>query len=286
VLDYFVNLDRRWVFLAIGLAVAVPILTKSVFPERATPQSQVIFDELENLPAGSKVMVVVDYDPGSAPELAPMTTAFLRHCCLKRHKIYLVTLWPTGLPLLDQNIREIIEGEFESSQFKYGDDYVNLGYKPGNEVVIKTMATSLRALFSTDNRGTNLDDMPMTKNLTKVADMDVVLDVSAGYPGGKEWVQYAGTQSQLKLAVGCTGVMAVQMYPYYPDQVFGLLAALKGGAEYEAALGAKYPQYRDPQKTTAIRRMGPQLFAHLLMVGLIVLGNVVHFASRHRGAAR
>ena len=76
------------------------------------------------------------------------------------------------------------------------------------------------------------------------------------------------------------------MYPYYPDQILGILAALKGAAEYEAALGDRYERFRDPTLNAAIQRMGPQLFAHLLMVGLIVLGNVVHFANRRRGAAR
>ena len=33
------------------------------------------------------------------------------------------------------------------------------------------------------------------------------------------------------------------------------------------------------------RRMGPQLFAHLLMVFLIILGNVIFFAQRRRGGA-
>ena len=36
----------------------------------------------------------------------------------------------------------------------------------------------------------------------------------------------------------------------------------------------------------AQRRMGPQLVAHLLMIGLIVMGNVVYFASRRRGGGR
>ena len=33
------------------------------------------------------------------------------------------------------------------------------------------------------------------------------------------------------------------------------------------------------------RRMGPQLFAHLLMVLLIILGNVIFFAQRRRGGS-
>lgn len=275
-------LERRWIFLAMALCVAIPLLTGQVFPERPTPQSKTIFDELERLPSGSRVLIVIDYDPSSAPELAPMTVAFLRHCCLRRHKIYFMTLWYTGLPLIDQYIKQIIESEFAEQSFQYGLDYINLGYKPGNEVVIKAIAGNIRSLYSTDNRGLNLDEAPMMQGVRKIADFDVVLDVSAGYPGAKEWVQYAGTQGKLRLGVGVTGVMATQMYPYYPDQIFGILAALKGGAEYEAALAERYPQYQDPADHAAMKRMGPQLFAHLLMVVLIILGNIIYFSDRWR----
>ena len=284
--DRWANLDRRWIYLAMALAVAVPMLTGSTFPESPTPQTKVVFDTVENLPPGSKVMLALDYDPGSAAELAPMTAAFIRHCCLKRHKMYFVTLWPGAPPLVDQNIRDYIKGEFADLNLVYGEDYVNLGYKPGNEVAIKLIANDLRKLYTTDNAGTNLDEIPLTKNINNVRDMDLVLNVSAGYPGGKEWVQYAVTQGKLKLAVGCTGVQAPQMYPYFPDQVIGILAAIKGAAEYEAALGQKYEQYRDPEKTVAIKRMAPQLVAHLLMVGLNILGIVIHFTQKKKGAGR
>lgn len=282
-------LDRRWIFLAMALAVAIPILIDRPFPETPTPQTKVVFDTVENLPAGSQIMLALDYDPGSAAELAPMATALVRHCCLKRHKMYFLTLWPAGPPMIDQNIRDIIKDEFADAKLVYGEDYVNLGFKPGNEVAIKLVANDLRKLYATDIAGTNLDDLPMTRNINNVRDMDLVVNISAGYPGAKEWVQYAGTQGKLRLAVGCTGVQSPQMYPYFPDQVIGILAAIKGAAEYEAALGAKYEQYRDPTKTVAIKRMAPQLVAHLLMVGLIILGNVVHFTTKRkagRGAPR
>jgi hypothetical protein len=75
-------------------------------------------------------------------------------------------------------------------------------------------------------------------------------------------------------------VQAPQLYPYVPDQMIGLLAALKGAAEYEAALAEKYPQFQDPKRSPARGRMGPQLFAHLLIIALILLGNLVHLTKR------
>lgn len=284
-LDFLTTLDRRWIFLLMALAVAVPVLTKQTFPDQPTPMTRKIFDAMETLPEGSVIFLALDYDPASAPELAPMAKAFVRHCCLRKHKMIFATLWPTGTPLLDQNIRDVIQGEFPDADYQYGRDYVNLGYRPGNEVAIKAIASDIRKLYATDINGTSLDALPLMKPIKNIFDVDLVLNVSAGYPGAKEWVQYAVTLGDLDLAAGVTGVQAPQLYPYYPDQMIGMLAALKGAAEYEAALGDKYEQYRDPQKNDATRRMGPQLFAHLLMVGLIILGNVVHFANRRRGVA-
>jgi len=113
--------------------------------------------------------------------------------------------------------------------------------------------------------------------------MELIFTITTGYPGMKEWVQYAASPLGVKLAVGSTAVQAPEAYPYIPDQMLGLLAAIKGAAEYEAALAAKYPEFRDPSKNQGIKRMAPQFWAHLLIIGLIALGNVVYFADRMRG---
>ena len=285
-LDLLRHLDRRWVFLAMLLSVALPIVAQKTFPEVPTPLVQATFDKVENLPAGSNVLIAFDYDPGSGGELAPMATAFLRHCCLKRHKMFLMTLWETGLPLIDKNIRTVVEGEFRNQGLTYGTDYVNLGFRPGREVVIKLMGTDLRKAFQTDTHGTNLDQLPITRDVRNLQDLHLIMDLSAGLPGAKEWVQYAATPYKIDVAAGCTAVQAPQLYPYIPDQLFGLLAAIKGAAEYEAAVAAKYPAYDDPGRNEGIRRMAPQLWAHLLMVALLVLGNVIYYFDRRRETRR
>lgn len=276
------KLDRRWIFLAMALTVAMPILLRAAFPERPTELSQALFDEVEKLPAGSNVLLSLDYDPATAGECAPMTTAFLRHCCLKGHNVCLLTLWPMALPLIDQNIRQTIKGEFADLNWEYGKNYVNLGYAPGNEVAIKLLSRDLREAYSTDISGTPLDDLPMLKDLHAAGDFDLAIDVTAGYPGGKEWVQYGVTQGDLKLALGSVGVQVPQLAPYYPNQIVGLLAAIKGAAEYESALAKKYPERVKLANSVATQRMGPQLWAHLLMVGLILLGNAIHFGTQRK----
>jgi len=339
------NLDRRWIFLMMGLAVAVPILvigiTGRTLPETPTPLAQAVFDAVEALGPEDRVLLSLDYDPASEGELGPMATSFVRHCAERGIKMYFMALWPVGPRMVQQNIAKVIKADYP--HLVYGEDYVDLGFKAGNEAVIKVIVTDFKQYFTTDSRGTPVDQIPMMREVRSVQDMDLLVNVSAGYPGSKEWVLYASTPFGIKTVVGCTGVQAPLMYPYIPKQLTGLLGAIKGAAEYESlvnewirgrrlatvleqggmaaeeasALGrtlAARPGAAAEFTTTAEaaslppevkarlvdvadepipgkylegqRRMGPQLVAHLLMVGLILAGNAIFFLGRWFGGAR
>lgn len=281
------NLDRRWIFLAMALAVGLPILLGIGSDETPSPPTRRLFDRMEELPEGSHILMSLDYDPNSAAELEPMAFAFTRHCCLRRHRIYFVTLWGTALPIIDSLMKDVIQSEFETGDrpFKYGEDYVNLGYLPGENVAIRQLSSDIRNARTQDVQGTNLSAIPMMEDVTNIKDIQLILNVSGGFPGAKEWVQYASTPYGIELAAGCTGVQSTQMFPYYPGQLLGLVAGIRGANEYETMLAAKYPQYQEMSKRPASRRGGPQRWAHRLMIALIVLGNVIYAANRSQRVA-
>ncbi|MCH8164794.1 MAG: hypothetical protein IH889_04225 [Planctomycetes bacterium] len=286
--EFFKNLDRRWIFLLMLLSVAIPILLQVRFPEKPTGLAQNVFDEIENLNEGDPVLLAFDFDPGSEGELGPMATAFTRHCCEKKLKMYFLGLWPVGPQMIDDTINKVIRADFP--KLEYGKDYLNLGYKPGNEGVIKVIVTDLRELYTTDDKGTNVDQIEMMNGIYSVQDFELVINISAGYVGTKEWVQYAATPypETIRLVAGCTGVQAPLLYPYIPEQLTGLLGAIKGAAEYEKLVIDKYDRAlgREPdgKYLEGIRRMGPQLVAHVLMILLIIAGNIIFFTERKREA--
>lgn len=288
--EYFRKLDRRWIFLLMLLAVAVPIYvigtTKETFPETPLPLATNVFKEIEALEEGNRVLLAFDFDPGSEGELGPMATAFTYHCASRGLKMYFMALWPLGRQMIDDNIAKVIVPDFPD--MVYGEDYVNLGFKAGNEGVIKVIITDIKQEYTTDARGTDIERIPMMEGIRSIQQFDLMVNVSAGYPGTKEWVQYAVTAypKDIRLVGGCTGVQAPLLYPYIPQQLPGLLAAIKGASEYEALVLEKYPppDGREGVYMEAQRRMGPQLVAHVLMVLLIVAGNIIFFIERKRGA--
>ena len=230
-MNFLENLDRRWIFLCMAAAVAIPVLLQARVPVEPTRLAQAAFNQIDQLPAGSKILLALDYDPASEGELAPMSTSFVHQCAEKGHKMYFMTLWPTAEPMIQSTIDRVIKGYYPD--LVYGTDYVNLGFKAGNEAVIKTIASDLEKYYPTDSKGTTIGDIPMMNGIVSLGNFDLLLNVSAGYPGSKEWVLYAATPLEQPLVVGCTGVQAPTMYPYVPSQVQGLLGAIKGAAEYE-----------------------------------------------------
>ena len=294
--EFLKNLDRRWIFLLMLLAVSIPILLQVRFPESPTGLDQSTFEEIEKLIDGEgRVLLSFDYDPASEGELSPMATAFVRHCTQKRLKMYFMALWPVGPQMIDDNIRRVIEEDYNRNLYQddplvYGEDYVNIGFKSGNEGVITVILTDIRELYTTDDKGTSIDDIPMMGDIKTIKDFDLIINVSAGYAGTKEWVQYAVTRfpDDIRLVAGCTGVQAPLLYPYIPEQLPGLLAAIKGAAGYEKLVNDKV-EAETGMASAGIylegqRRMGPQLIAHILMVLLIIVGNIIFFIGRKREA--
>ena len=114
-----------------------------------------------------------------------------------------------------------------------------------------------------------------------LCDYDFIVSFSAGSPGSKEWVQFAGDQSKaecngkiIDITTGVTAVQVTELLPYVNNgQLKGILAGLSGAASYESLTGEYGP---------ASKKMAPQSFAHLLIVVLIIIGNVTYFIINRR----
>ncbi len=274
------EVDRRVIFLFIFCAVALPVLFKKTVPEMASDIVKNVYDKVESLPPGSKILISFDYDPAMAPEVQPMADMFVRHAFTKGHKVVFMSLWATGQSLLHPTIERIVTGEFPN--MKYGVDYVTLGYKAGNEGVLNVIVSNMRKMFPTDINGTTLDALPLMTGIKSCADFDCVLTVGGGNPGTKEWVLFVGDVAHVPIATGVAAVVAPAMYPYYPQQLVGILGGVKGASEYESQFKQQYRPEAD-MPTPAMKTMWPQTWAHMVIIAFIIIGNISYFASRKKG---
>ncbi len=270
------SLDRRWLFLLMGLLVAGPLLFPVGLPISVSGPARKFHDAIAALPDGCTVLMSCDYDPGARPELTPMTKTALRQLFDKHCKVVVTVLWPGGPALVDQTIEAVVsEYRARGIRLESGVDYVNLGYKAGYEAVMVLMGQGISNAFPIDQRGRATRELPIMRDVRDYSSFPLLVNISGGYPGTKEWVQQVNSRFHLPMVSGCTAVSAPEYYPYLQSgQLRGLLGGMAGAAEYEKLRS---------EKGAATRGMDAQSLAHVLIAACILLGNVVQW-SRGKGA--
>ncbi len=272
------KLDRRWLFLIVGLLTLGPLIHPLGLPLTTSPPVKNFHDAIAALPDGAMVLMSCDYDPGSKPEVVPMTQTALRQLFDKHCRIVITCLWPGGSSLVDQTLESVV-AEYRARGIApvYGKDYVDLGYKAGNEAVMVLMGKGVANAFPQDERANATASLPMMRDVRDYSSFVMLVNISSGYPGTKEWVQQVNSRFHLPMVSGCTAVSAPEYYPYLQSgQLRGLLGGMAGAAEYEKLRG---------EKGSATRGMDAQSLAHVFVALCIVMGNVVQWTRRGGPAA-
>ena len=129
--------------------------------------------------------------------------------------------------------------------------------------------------FPVDFRGRPVADLPLMKKAKDLTSFPLLINISAGYPGTKEWVQQTQARFGLRIVSGCTAVSAPEYYAYLQaKQLLGLLGGMAGAAEYENMVGIS---------GSATKGMDAQSSVHIFVIFCIFLGNLSHWAARRIG---
>lgn len=283
IFEKFMKLDRRWIFLLLVIICVWAYKAKFTIPILIEDETRSIYDFIDSLPPGDIVFIAIDYDPNNLAELHPMTYAIVEHCWRKNLKVIFSSLSQNGPGMADQAIRDISDSMkvdkeyngvlYKGREIKNGVDYCFLGYKPYYGLVILGMGQNFRLPFPNDYYGTPLDSLPMMKGVINYDQVACVIDLSGGSITDA-WIAFGQGRFGFPLALGLTGVMTAQYYPYLGSgQIFGIMGGLLGAAEYESLAD-------NPGR--AIDGMRVQLFAHLVIIFFIVMGNIGFFASKRR----
>jgi hypothetical protein len=264
------QVDRRVLFVIIFLCVAIPLLTGAKMKMTVTAPVRSLYEAIDNLPPGSCVWLAADYDPGSMPELYPMNMALIDHLFSRDIKVISASLWAPGPPLA-QRVFETLAPKYGKT---YGVDFVNLGFKEGREAVMLSAADDIEKTFPRDFFGTPYGQIPLLSAVRNLKDLKMIVAISAGYPGVKEWIQQVGTRYGMTIGGGVTAVTAPEMYPYLQSgQLTGLLAGMKGAAEYEQLVS---------RPGLGIAGMVAQSSVHVMVVLFIAFANIVFLIEKAR----
>jgi len=274
--ERMMSLDRRWVYLVIGVVVVMTAIYPFRVPLYITPEARSVYDFVESLTPGEVLMIGVDYAPEVMAELHPMSYAITRQCFSKDIKLLLCCLHQNGPGMVEQVVAQVAE-EYGKVN---GTDYVYLGYKPYPGITILAMGQNFRIPFPEDYYGTPLDSLPMMRTITNFDNVKAIINISGG-SGTEYWINYANGRYNAKLAIGVTGVMTADYYPFLQSgQIFGLIGGMKGASEYEylAEKGGYISKEKD--QLVASKSMPIQTTTHIVIILFIVIGNVGYFMTK------
>lgn len=267
------GLDRRWIFLAVGLVVLVFLKIPFALKYIPNEKTRGVYNAVESLEPGSIVYLAIDYGPSSQAELLPMHKALVYHMLKRNLKIIAGSLWETGPPMTDKVFKSIAAGlQNEGMSKEYGVDYVNLGYKSGSDVAMAKIGTSIPETYPRDYLGKPVSDYAIMQGVTNFDQIGLLCNISAGAPGARQWLQQVQTRYNVRMVAGVTAVMAPDLYSFFQSkQVEGFLGGLVGAAEYEYLL--KRPGF-------GMAGMNVQSLTHYLILIFIVIGNILYIHER------
>lgn len=125
--DKLFNVDRRWVFLLMGLVVIVPFFFKMGMPVNPTDEVEGMYYHVDSMDQDDAVMIGFDYQPGTMAENQPMAVAVMRHCFARNVPVFITAFWPLGNGLAEQAIATLTDpddpGTFQRVRYAEWNEY-------------------------------------------------------------------------------------------------------------------------------------------------------------------
>lgn len=274
------DIDRRWIYLSIWVACALPFLLPIKLPVYVSPETRRLYEFIEKCPPDKVVMVDSSWDAGSQGENWGQVEVVFEHLLRKRIPFIVtsVEITPLGPQFADKVIEKLVREKFPDRQ--YGVDWVNLGYTKGGWQAMQQIAKDIRIQYKKDTRGYLLDDAERLPLMQRVRNIeDIYLLYSVTYSPLEDWIPFVHEVYGTPIAFGCAGIQSTTYYRYLlSGQLIGMLVGVRGAAEYDALL---HPDPRE-RRSMGSKLIVPQAFGHLVIILAVILGNIGYFAARRR----
>jgi len=256
-----------WAILVI--IVLIPLVRPLGLPIGPSPEGEAGYQFIDNLPGGSIAIMILEIAPSSEGELWPMALAVARHHLMKGHKVITATFVPDGI-MYAEMIRKIAESEFG---VKYGEDYLLLPYRAGQESALAAMAQDIRAAYTKDQYGRPLSKFPLWKKVQKIEDIALVSCYTAG--DDHLWLaRHVWGKHKVPCLSGNIALSTPEAIVYWKNgQLVGLISGVKGAAFYEQKIG---------KPGMATQSMDAQSMGHMYLLTLMIAGNVVFWMQKRK----
>ena len=285
----FARLDRRVIYVLVGIALGLPLYFNYSVPPAQMRSADKLYEVIEGLEIDDNdvAFVALDFGPTTKAENEPQSAVIIEHLMRKRIPLVTFSISPLAVPFLrsiPEGIARRLNKENPGETWTYGKDWVNIGFRPGAGLLIQSIPKSenLAELFKKDARGNNLADLPRFKNWRTLEDIKFLAEFTGSVGAFDNYVQFFQSKTHKPLfGHGCTSITIPEAYIYLDSgQLDGLLEGIAGAAWYSELLQKSFTD-RVPDASSVMNTgLG---IAHLVIIFLVVLGNVAGIFEKISG---
>lgn len=303
------SLPRYWLYAILFFVSSVPLFLTVKVPNVPSQSAIDLYAKLMSLPPGSTILLGSDWTNSTRGESMGSFEALIKICVNKDLKL---AIYSTGDPQAPRVARDTIErmnAERRSKGKKTYDrwnDWISLGYYPGAEGTLLSIATDLRKAFAgkteinpTTKQAASVFESPVFEKISKLSDCPLAITDTASKTSDLT-IERFGNKTAIAFLV--TGVMGPETNVYYASgQIIGLAAGVKGVYDLETLMAngintatgvhsEKVAGEVPPLSDTGVAGKGtayyPTLHADLtLLILFIAIGNIGMFLSKKNGGA-
>jgi len=229
---------KTCLYVAVLLAALIPLVSNGVTTPWVQPRQAVVdmVRDLDELPAGSAILLSFDYTPAYAEELSPLARAVIQQLSENSVKILAMSTKPGGIGIADQ---VLVSQTVNKKPLRYSEDFVLLGYLPGEEKGLRSLGVSLDTAFKKDTiTNRPLADLVIMQERTTISDLDMVIVLADDQQSVRSWIEQVGQRHDVPLCALTTARIEPAITPYlHSGQLSSLIAGASGAAEYSIMLG-------------------------------------------------
>jgi hypothetical protein len=219
------------VILAALLAVVIARVPFGQIPAPPAPGVIEFYNAVEAAPAGSTVLVVYDWDASRSAEMSLLTRAVTHHIMSRKLKFVTVSTAPQG-PGFAQQITESMAGDTSANYgYRYGTEYLVLGYLPGNEAALSALSSSIRRALPLDYvQGRTLDSFEMMGGgaLDSIHSFNMIVLLASSESDMLAWIEQVAVRTDLPIVAAVPQSLEPLARPFVGVPGSGLDAVISG----------------------------------------------------------
>lgn len=276
------KVDRKIIYLALFIAAGLPFFVSIRIPVKPWKETEAAFNLVDSCPENKVVAICSTWTAGSQGENWGQYEAIVAHCMMKKIKLVVFSL--DGDAIAPQMAEAVNETQAKKYGRQYGVDWVNLGRAVGAPLTMASIGRNLKSVFPRDLRGYATNDpskLPILKGINGCKDFQILWAIE--YQPNVDWMVWLDPSGTTPVAFASAGIVTTSWYPYLSSgQMKGMVAGIRGAAEYEQLLRDKYKdRYLDSDPTPrGGRLLVPLAFGHLVIIAFIIIGNIGTIAVR------